>query len=227
MSQPYKIPSPKVGWLDRVMPQSMSYAWLWRLRYTLFGQAKNINLNSEFIDLTGSDLTLLTNLLPTKADFVGSDGLRVWRVRKADLPGLNRCLNEKPERIIDSPRVTMGDKAVCALHSGPYAVINGTLQPVGVTVNFLPYVGKDATDLTAVLCFSESLTNLSIATGNFPYAGVASIQTNFYLAGRFQLSRETAGIFVLPPATISTNQKRIGLLLTSNVIQPQKATKKP
>src|SRR5258706_5784616 len=90
MNRPYTIPTPKIRLLDRIMPQSRASAWLWRLRYALLGKTKSINLDSTFIDITGSDLSTVAHGLPTNPDFTSSDGLRVWRLKQSDLHGLQQ-----------------------------------------------------------------------------------------------------------------------------------------
>ncbi len=217
MSRPYKIPAPKIGLLDRVMPQSKSWAWLWRVRYAFLGQTKAIEISTRFIDFSG----VSAELLATKPDFAGADGLRVWRLKDADLKRLRQRLKEKSDYILDSGRITLGDKTICQMHSGSAALINGTQQPVGSFVEVLPFLSSGTIDLTAAFSFSEVVTNPT-STSEFPSTTAVSIHTNFDLAGRFQLSKEMNGMFVLPAAPPSTNQKRVGLLFTSTVIQPKK-----
>jgi hypothetical protein len=222
LSQPYIIPAAKVGWLDRVMPRSRSWGWLWQFRYALFGRAKMINLNTTLIDFSGSDTSRLVDFLPAKPDFAGPDGLRVWRLREAGVRGLKKLLEEKPEQILASPRVTTGDKTECAMYCGSSVPINGIQQRVGLNLHLLPYFRKETIDLTTVFTFSEAATNPPVEVGNFLDPGAVSVHTNFDFAGRFQLPKEMAGIFVLPVAPASTNQKHIGLLLTSNLLHPKK-----
>jgi len=73
-----------------------------------------------------------------------------------------------------------------------------------------------------VFSFSEAITNTAISIGDSAGAGAVSIQTNIDFGGRFQLPKETAGLFVLPVAPVSTNQKLLGLLLTADVPQSKK-----
>ena len=115
-----------------------------------------------------------------------------------------------------------GDKTECRLYCGGAVPINGTQQQVGLNVHLLPHIRKDTIDLTAVFTFSEAVTNSAAMAADALHAGAISIQTNLDFAGRFQLPREMAGIFVLPGAPASPNQKHLGLLLTSNVLQPKK-----
>ena len=216
MSRPYTIPAPHVGLLDRVMPVSPSWAWLWRIRYALFGRTKTINLNSTIIDFTGSASSALADVLPTNPDYVGSDGLRVWRLREAEVHGLRQLFKEEPDQIVTSSRMATGDKVDTSLYCGNSALVNGTQQQVGLSARVLPSIRQETTDLTAVFCFSEAMTNPPVA------GGAVSIQTNFEFAGRFQLPKGMAGLLVLPPVPGSTNHKRLGLFLTSNVSQPKK-----
>jgi hypothetical protein len=77
----------------------------------------------------------------------------------------------------------------------------------------LPFIKKDMVDLTAVFCCSEPITNL---------AGAVSIRTNFDFGGRFQLSQDMAGVFVLAAPSRAAEEKRIALLLTSKLQRPNK-----
>src|SRR5437868_6128525 len=73
MSQPFAIPVPKVGLLDRVMPRNASWAWLWRVRYGLLGLPRSISINSTIIDLTSATPSALTDLLRGEPEIEGGD----------------------------------------------------------------------------------------------------------------------------------------------------------
>jgi len=223
MNQPYAIPPGQVGLLDRVMPTSKSWGWLWRLRYALLGRKKTINLDSTIINLTASNSLMVVDLLPGHPDFARSDGLRVWRLSESEVNSLRKRLKEATDdHILASSRVTTGDGAEAQIFCGSSTPINGKQQQVGFSVALLPRIRNGITDLTAVAVFSEAETNQTTLRVEGPQAGSFSIQTNFAFGGRFQLSRESAGIFVLHSSSGLTNKKEIGLLLTSQVLQPKK-----
>ena len=203
------------------MPSGRSWAWLWKIRYALFGQIKPVNVNTSIIDFTGSDSSV-TKILPANPDFIGADGLRVWRLREHEVRGLRELFKERPDQIVASSRMATGDKVECSLYCGNSVLVNGTQQPIGLSARVFPSIRKGTTDLTAILSFSEAITNATISIGDGTAAGADTIQTNFDLGGRFQLPKETAGLFVLSAAPASTNQKRLGLLLTSDVPQSKK-----
>ena len=140
----------------------------------------------------------------------------VWRLREAEVRGLRELFKETPDQIVASSRMATGDKVDTSLYCGNSALVNGTQQQVGLSARVLPSIRQETTDLTAVFCFSEAMTNPPVA------GGAVSIQTNFDFAGRFQLPKGMAGLLVLPPVPGSTNHKRLGLFLTSNVSQPKK-----
>ncbi len=221
MSRPYTIPATPIALLDRVMPSGPSWAWLWRMRYAIFGRIKTVNVNTSIIDFTGSDSSV-TKILPANPDFIGADGLRVWRLREHEVRGLRELFKEKPDQIVASSRMATGDKVECSLYCGNSVLVNGRQQPVGLSARVLPSIRKGTTDLTAVFSFSEAITNTAISIGDAAGAGAVSIQTNFDFGGRFQIPKETAGLFVLPVAPVSTNQKLLGLLLTADVPQSKK-----
>lgn len=220
MAQPYVIPSPPVGLLDRFMPRTRSWAWLWRLRYAVLGKSPTINLNSSIIDCSDTNLSAIATLLPERPDFGTPDGMQVWRLKRIEAQALQRRLKENPDPILASPRVTTGDKTRTCLYTGQGAVlINGVRQQVGLTVDLLPVLRKGTTDLTAIFCFSEAITNLSIASFDPFLSDVVLIKTNLDFAGRFQLTPEMPAIFVL---SVPGAEKRLAVLLTSTV---QKARK--
>src|ERR1044071_1811000 len=211
MSKPYAMPATTLGLLDRAMPRGPSWAWLWKMRYAVFGKTRSIDLSSMIIVATDLDLSAV--VLPTRPDLASENGVQVWRIKEADLKTLRQHLKEKPEQILASPRVTTGDRSQCSVYCGNSIVINGSAQQVGVSADLLPSIRKDTVDLTAVFCCSEPITNL---------AGAVSIRTNFDFGGRFQISRDVSGVFVLSAPTRSAEEKRIAVLLTSNVQRPKK-----
>ena len=223
MNQPYTIPPPKAALLDRIMPTSKAWAPLWRLRYALFGRKQNITIQNTIIDLTGSNQLTVIDFLPGQPDFVNFDGLRVWLLREVELNVLRKRLKEAgDDHVLDSSRVSLGDETEAQLHSGNSISINGKLQQVGFSVDVLPRIHKRTTDLTAVVVYSEAVTNQSVSSVAVSQTGSVSVQTNFALAGRFQLSRESAGIFVLHSAPGLTNQRAMGLLIKPQVMKPKK-----
>jgi hypothetical protein len=219
MARPYAIQAPPVGLLDRIMPQSRSWGWLWRLRYAVLGKSPIINLDSSIIDCSDSNLPAIITFLPDEPDLATSDGTQIWRLKTTEIQALRRRLKERPGQTIASPRIATGDKAQCRLYTGPGSkLINGIQQQPGLTVELVPTLRKATNDLTAIFCLSELVTNLSISTTNSSY-GAVSIETNLDFAGRFQLTPEMPAIFVLPPPK---TQKRLAVLVTSTV---QKARK--
>ena len=66
------------------------------------------------------------------------------------------------------------------------------------------------------------ITNQAISSVDVLAAGLVSIPTNFAFAGRFQLPKESAGIFVLQSVPGLANQKEIGLLLSCKVLGSKK-----
>jgi len=223
MGQPYTIPPAKVGFLDRVMPYSKAWAPLWQLRYALFGRKQNILIQNTTIDLTGSTSLAVVDCLPGKPDFASPDGLRVWLLREVELKLLRKRIKEAgDDYVLDSSRVSLGDETEAQLHSGNSITINGKLQQVGFYVDVLPRIHKRTTDLTIIVVYSVAVTNQPTASVDAPPAGSVSIQTNFAFCGRFQLPRESAGIFVLHSTPGLEKKREIGLLLTSQVLQSKK-----
>ena len=223
MNQPYVIPPVKVGFLDGIMPTSKAWAPLWRLRYALLGRRQEINIQSTIIDLTGSNPLAVINCLPSQPDFASSDGTQVWRLKEVELKGLRKRLKEaRDDHILDSSRVIMGDETEAHVLSGNSILINGKLQQVGFSVDLLPRIHKATIDLTIVVVHSQPITNQPNSTADDPQASSVSIRTNFALGGRFQLPRESVGIFVLHSVPGLSNQGNMGLLITPQVIKAKK-----
>jgi len=205
------------------MPYSKAWAPLWQLRYALFGRKQNILIQSTIFNLTGSNSLKVLDCLPAKPDFAGSEGLRVWLLSEVELQMLRNGLKEAgDDHVLDSSRVSLGDETEAQLYSGNSITINGNLQKVGLYVDVLPRIHKKTTDLTTVVVYSEAVTNRLTSSVDVPPAGSVSIQTNFALAGRFQLPRENSAVFVLQSAPGLTNQRDMGLLITPQVMQPKK-----
>ena len=222
MTQPYRMPVAKVGLLDRIMPLGRSWAWLWQVRYALFGRVKTIDFDTTIIDFTGWDFSTLSNSLPATPDFAAANGLRLWRVKEADVRSLRGRFKANPDQLLSTSRVRTGDNIACEIFSGNSIAINGTQQPVGLRMDLLAGIHKQGTDLTAVFCFSEPETNSLVTSEAVPGIAAVSIHTNLEFGARVQLSKELSSIFVLAPPPAAPNQKQVGLLLTSNVLKPKR-----
>jgi hypothetical protein len=223
MNQPYVIAPAKVPLLDRVMPASKTWAPLWQLRYVIFGRNKSVNIEGTIIDLTGSKPLSVIDLLPERPEFEGSNGLRVWRLNEVELKGVRNRLKEAPEdHILASPRIITGDGTQAGLFSGQPIRMDGKVQQVGCSMNLLPRIRGSTTDLSAIVVYSEAVTNQTSLSLDVPSPGSVSIQTNFSFGGRFQLPKESVGILVLYSAPGSSKQKEIGLLLSCKVLEGKK-----
>ena len=90
-SQPYVFPQPRRGLLDRIMPRNPAWAWLWRLRYAVFGKTKSVTINTDFVELLNSE-DLVAKLRLGGPEYSGAEGLRVWRLGGLDLNALRLAL---------------------------------------------------------------------------------------------------------------------------------------
>jgi hypothetical protein len=160
---------------------------------------------------------MAAELVKSDAEFSGADGTRVWRLDGDDLGALRKLFKENPDSIVSSASATTSDKRECRMYCGASVPVNGTQQQVGLSLDFLPVIRKGTTDLTAMFSYSQAVTNQAADSG-----GLISVRTNFEFAGRFQLPKDKPAVFVLPPAPASTNQKRLALLVTAEVLRPKK-----
>jgi hypothetical protein len=209
---PYKISTPRVGLLDRVMPVGPAWRWLWNLRYAIFGKTRTVDLSIMIIDVTGLDASTVTPT--TQPDLTNRDGLQVWRTREADPDRVRQLLKHAPEHIRFSPRIQTGNQVQTSIHTGTSVLINGIRrQQSGLKADFLPIIRKNTLDLIATIQCSEPVTNLD---------GTFIIRTNVDLAGRFLLSQDAPGVLILATAPRSTEDKRLAIIVNSKVKWPKR-----
>jgi hypothetical protein len=212
----YKIPKRTSGGsiLDRVMPLGRSWEWLWKLRYALFGKGQIVSVNNTLFNFEPSDLSMLSSLRE-QPDLTATNGMRIWRVNEDELHSLQQHMNNKPDQILASAGIISGVSSECSMFTGQSLPVNRMPQNVGLSVNLLPSLHKQAIDLTLVYSFSEAITNTATST-------VDSVFTNFEFAARIQLPREMAGVFVLASKPWGSNQKQVALLLTASIAKVKK-----
>jgi hypothetical protein len=221
MPLPYSIPRQKVSMFDRWVPRQASWAWVWRVKETLVGRPRICNLRATFVDCTGSGESLLTNVSLAKPQFTHASGLRIWLLSEDVLGALNRDLRQAAgTEVLASPRIITASGMQASLCVGGTFPIKGVLTPVGLTMDFLPQVRPDATDITAVVELTEAITNQAGATATSSLTNSMSIRTNLAVAARIQLPKGT-GVFLLDGPPAAADGKRVGVLLSISTQKPK------
>jgi hypothetical protein len=222
MPLPYSIPRQKVSLFDRWVPRQLSWAWLWRLKETVVGRPKVCDLTATVIDFTRSGEAFLTALPLPKPEFADTTGLSIWLFTEAELSALRPRLRQTPgAEVLHSPRLTTANGMRARLMSGNTIPIQGVPASVGVSVDFLPRLRPEATDITTIITLSEAITNRPGTTAGSSLTGATCVQTNFAVAARIQVPK-AGGVFLLEGPSAAANQKRIGVLLSVNSPKPKK-----
>jgi hypothetical protein len=94
--------------------------------------------------------------------------------------------------------------------------VGGTPSNVGLVLDFLARVRREATDLTTVMTVTEAVTNWQAVTARSVPTNVVSTQTNLALAARIQIPKGS-GVFLLQPSQGGTNGKSIAVLISAKV----------
>jgi hypothetical protein len=197
LPKPYQMPGPGVFMLERWLPATPSWAWLWHLKDAVFGRRSPVDLQVSIIKLAVSSEALVSRLyLQYPADAV-TNGERVWLIPNEQLDELQRELKKDPaNQFVNAARISTGDQIAASLFSGEAVVVNGFTNSVGLTVEMFPRVHHDSTDLTARMLFSEIVTNSSPIDPSATSPPAITIRTNLDVGARFQIP-ETYGVFLL------------------------------
>ena len=194
--------------------------WLERSKRLLLGPARTITLKAGLIDF--KDPLILSNLALPKAEFSGTNGVRVWFVNDSELKALRGRVAKTPGAVvIANPGVMTADGMRSEVSITRQISINGTNQTVGLVLRFLPHARRGSTDLTSILVFTEAVTNRTEAVADMRQTNDISIRTNVAIAARFQI-RTGKSIFLLNTDRSVTNGKTTGVIISSTVQQPSR-----
>jgi len=92
--------------------------------------------------------------------------------------------------------------------------IPGVRGSPGISVDFLPHVRKDSTDLTAIVKLTEAVTNQpDISAPTWP-AETISIRTNCEIAARLQIPKDSS-VFFLETRSHRADGKRCGMIIST------------
>jgi len=218
--KPYRMPASRVFPLARWIPHTSSWSWLWRVKDSVFGRPKPVNLQISVIEVADSAQLIASHFSLAHPMAAQSNGLRVWLLPDPELDQLRRQLkNDEANRFVNSARISTADEIAASLFTGETIVVKGSTNSVGLGVEVFPRVQRDSTDLTARILFSEAVTNLHLAGLEATSTAGISILTNLDVAARFQIP-ETGGVFLVNSGRAGTNGKSTALILSAK--QPGK-----
>ena len=220
LDQNYKIPPPKVSLFYRTVPHTPPWSWLWRLKEAITGRRQVIHLGADVIDLSNWNESWVTNLSLPKPAFTGSNGFRMWILRDIKPAALQNQLKQSDHaEAISMAGITTADGGSARMASGNPAWINQVRTDVGFSLEVLPRIGRDFTDLTLLVQWSELVTNQPGASPS--QTGSISVRTNLAVAARIQIPNNS-GIFLLDQRPPDPADKRLGIILSTEILGAKK-----
>ena len=218
----YTIPRQKGPWPDRWIPMKKSWAWVWHVKENVFGRRKAVLLEPRVVALRGSQESIFSGYRLGKPDF-SSNHVDAWFISEPELRVLfpvNGFFGQEPA--LFSARVTTANKGQAQMFSGitipsvscgptrltigsptvPWPAAPSGAVRLGFTTDLLPVLRKGLTDLTAVITWTEAVTN----------EGSISLKTNMSLATRVQIP-EGDGAFVVDSRRWTDSGVNYGVVL--------------
>ena len=198
---------PKAPWLDRFMPQ---WGWLWRLRDTVMPR-RRISFDAAQADFNLTPERVLADLALGYSTFT-TNGIRLWILDGNNLSELQRHLKQNSKsRFL---RVETADGIRSGISITDPVSIDGKPNEAGLKMDLMPVVGRNSTDLTALLCLSEVVTNQTDSS-------LISIRTNLALAVRLEIPNGK-GVFLLEAKQDATNRGSLGVIISPTFPKPKK-----
>jgi hypothetical protein len=212
---PTGFPTRKPTFLDRC--QRAVPLWAWRLKDSILGPRQVITLDAAIFEFRGSSDSALSSLSWGRPEYADTNGLRIWMLGESDRGALRRRLEQTPGcRLVSSPRVTTAHGIQSQVSEVNTKLLDGTPSNVGLVLDFLPRVRREATDLTTIMTVTEAVTNWQAVTARSLQTNVVSTQTNLALAARIQIPKGS-DVFLLQPNQGGTNGKSIAVLISAKM----------
>ena len=188
--------------------------WAWRLKDSILGPRQVITLDAAIFEFRGSSDSALSSLSLGRPEYADAKGLRIWILGESDRGALRRRLEQTPGyRLVSSPRVTTAHGIQNQLSVSNTKSIDGTPSKVGLVLDFLPRVRREAIDLTTIMTVTEIGTSW-LAASRLPQTNAISTQTNLALAARIQIPK-ASGVFLFQPSQGGTNGKSTAVLISA------------
>ena len=147
---------PKASLLDRIIPP---WGWLWRVKDSVFPR-RRINFDTAFVDSKLTPESLLADLSLGDSVFA-TNGLQVWLIGEDNLITLRRRLAQNSKK--HSLRIDTADGIRSGISMTDSVSIDGNPCVAGSKIDLMPVVGRNSTDLFAILSSSEIFTNHTIS----------------------------------------------------------------
>jgi hypothetical protein len=200
MPFPYRIPAQRIPLFERWVP--MSWSWAWRLKQAVFGRARVVSFAVSVLTSANAPVEV------GEPDFVSNDGIQVWVLSSS------RAIKPAPGvELLSSSRITRADGMEAQLFIGNSISAAGVTANVGVEADLFSRPRPGRTDLTAIITYSESVTNGTAISGNPAGTASVSIRTNLAVAVRVQVP-DGRSLFIMDGGRGLTNGNRAGVLIS-------------
>ncbi len=212
----YRPPAQRLSWFSRLVPVTPRWAWLWKLKDGMLGPRQTVNIQSSAFAMADISEPAVDRLALGRPDFADPNGIKLWVCSDADLNRLRQQLLRTPENeVLFSPRISAADRIAASLFSGSVVVANGCTNQVGLSLQVLTRVRRQALELTTIFALSETVTNSPAAATDPSTNPVLSVRTNLAIAARLLLAQGT-GMFLLDTSP-KQDHRHIGLILFAAV----------
>ena len=213
LRQPFQMPLSLRDQIDRWVPTTRAWGWVWRLEGAVFGQRKPVNIFTEFVSLPDSTDAAVARLSLGSPNFSDTNGLQVWLPGVGQLKALREGFQRAPGMTaLGRPMISTADGMEARLFQGITIPLNGKTNWVGLAVGCCGRVHPDATDLMACITVSALVTNEAVAPDESSSVSPISIQTNLDTALRLQIPKGS-GVFLLDGSSRGPSRKRIGVII--------------
>jgi len=200
MPFPYRIPAQRIPLFERWVP--MSWSWAWRLKQAVFGRPKVVSFTVSV--LTASNATKV----PRRPDFVSNDGIQVWVLSSS-----HAIKPRAGVELLSAVGITTADGIEAQLFQGNTISVDGVTANVGAAADLFSRLRPGKTDLTAIITYSEAVTNQTAISGSAGSIASVSIRTNLAIAARVQVP-EGRALFIMDGGHVLTDGKRAGVLIS-------------
>jgi len=181
------------------------------LRIWILDGSKLIFARNELITKEHAEFISLGRIITTDGGQAAMSCGNVGRLKPTI--GQNELMTKEHAELLSLGRIITTDGGQAAMRSGNLARINQVQTEVSFSMEFLPRIGRDMTDLITRLTVSEWATNQS--DGNLQALSI-SVRTNLALAARIRIPNN-CGIFLLDATPADPGATRIGILLSTKI----------
>lgn len=217
LSKPYRMSAPSIFALQRWLPITPSWSWLWRLKDSVFGRPKPVDLEVSIFELADSPQSVRSRFSLAHPADAQTNGLQAWLVPDAELGQLRHQLREdKSNHFVNAARISTATGICAALFTGQTILLNGLTNNVGLGVEMLPRVRRDVIDLTASILFSQPVTNSLQQDETASSTAGISIRTNLDVGARFQI-RDPGGLFLVNSSPDGAKAKCTAVLVSARL----------